>query len=169
MHDVLAQRLPDRSGIRIVPIRRHPVRHLPCYVHRLPEETLGGVHIAMFAEHGVNEVAIPINGAIEIFPLPVDLDVNSWNANDKRALLPLWSLSARHTGSPPSHPRQAHSRSATLPVSFVAQNPALRASVQPVHKNPQSQRLTSRYPRAAALAPPTGLSNRVCIWWPAWY
>ncbi len=41
----------------------------------LLEKSLGSIHVSLLAQHRVNEVPIPINGTIEVTPLPLDLDV----------------------------------------------------------------------------------------------
>jgi hypothetical protein len=68
----------DRPWIAVAPIPGHPIgRNTGDHLGRL-EERLRGGHVAMLAEHHV-EPAGATNGAIEITPLPVDLDVGLVN------------------------------------------------------------------------------------------
>ena len=45
--------------------------------HRLggAEERLGGCHVAVFTEQHVDQVSVPVDGAIEIAPAPVHFQV----------------------------------------------------------------------------------------------
>jgi hypothetical protein len=70
-----AQRRPDRAGIAVVPIRSDLIRrdagdHLGGF-----EERLRGGHVAVLAEHHVDQRAGAIDGAVEITPVPMHLDV----------------------------------------------------------------------------------------------
>ena len=71
-----AQDRPDRAGITVMPIRGDPIgRDAGDHLGRL-EECLRGGHVAVLAEHHVDQRAGAIDGTIEVTPLPVDLD--SW-------------------------------------------------------------------------------------------
>ena len=75
MPNTCAQGRPDRARITVVPIRGDPVGcDAGDHLGRL-EERLRGGHTAMFAEHHVDQRAGAISGAVEITPLPVDLDI----------------------------------------------------------------------------------------------
>jgi hypothetical protein len=45
------------------------------HIDGLLEKALGRLHISLLAEHGVNQVAIPIDGAIEVAPFPFDVHI----------------------------------------------------------------------------------------------
>jgi hypothetical protein len=69
------QRRPDRTRITVVAVRGYPVRrHIGDCFGGL-EERLRGIHVAMLAEHHVDQHAVAVNGAIQIAPMPVHLDV----------------------------------------------------------------------------------------------
>ena len=70
-----AQDRPDRAGIAVVPICGDPVGRDPGDHFGRLEERLRRSHVAMLAEHHVDQRAGAINGTVEITPLPVDLDV----------------------------------------------------------------------------------------------
>jgi hypothetical protein len=70
-----AQRGADRPGVAVVAVCRDPVR---CHAgHRLgrAEERLSGRHVAVLAEQHVDQVPVPVDGAIEIAPAPVHFQV----------------------------------------------------------------------------------------------
>jgi FkbM family methyltransferase len=66
---------PDRAGIAVVAIRGHPVRGDVGDCLGGLEERFRGGHVAVFAEHHVDQRAAAVNGAIKIAPVPVDFDV----------------------------------------------------------------------------------------------
>ena len=75
MPHTYAQHRSDRTRITVVPIRGNPVgRDTGDHLGRR-EERLRRSHVAVLAEHHVDQRARPINGTVEITPLPVDLDV----------------------------------------------------------------------------------------------
>jgi hypothetical protein len=45
----------------------------------LLEKALSGVHISLLAEHGVNQIAILINGTIQVAPLSLDSSISLIN------------------------------------------------------------------------------------------
>lgn len=75
MHDLLAERFTDRSRIGVVAVGRDMFRHLPSHLQRSGEEPFGCVHIPMLTQHRIDEVAITIDGAVEILPVASDADV----------------------------------------------------------------------------------------------
>src|ERR1700761_6412600 len=75
MAHTCSQGRPDRAGITVVPIRGDPVgRDAGDHLGRL-EECLRGGHVAVLAEHYVDQRPRTIDGTIEITPLAVNLDV----------------------------------------------------------------------------------------------
>src|SRR5580693_10465874 len=71
---------PDRARVAVVAIRGHPVRdNIGDGLGGL-EERLGSRHVAVLAEHHVDQRTVSVNGAIEIAPMPVHLDVRLVNA-----------------------------------------------------------------------------------------
>jgi hypothetical protein len=60
-------------------VRRHSVR--PKAYRRLcrAEEGLGGLHVAVLAQHGVDQVSVPVDGAIQIGPLAPGLEIGLVN------------------------------------------------------------------------------------------
>jgi hypothetical protein len=72
MENVFAKDLADRTGIRTVPICGYSLWSLANCLEGLLEKTLGGVHISLLAEHGINQIAILINGTIQVAPLSLD-------------------------------------------------------------------------------------------------
>ena len=65
----------DRAWIAVVAIRRHPVGDNVGDGLSGLEERHCGRHIAMLAEHHIDQRAVAIDGAVEIAPVPVNLDV----------------------------------------------------------------------------------------------
>jgi hypothetical protein len=59
---------PDRTGIAIVAIRGHPVRDNISDGLGGLEECLRGVHVAVLAEHHIDQRAVAVDGAIQIAP-----------------------------------------------------------------------------------------------------
>lgn len=50
--------------VGILPIGRHLCRFVANHFSRLGEELLGRLHIPVLGEHGINQVAVPINGPL---------------------------------------------------------------------------------------------------------
>src|SRR5688500_4761749 len=69
----VAQYLPNRTRVRIMPIASCLPRRSPYNRESATEEALGCGHIPRCAAHRVNQVALPINSSIEIAPLPFNL------------------------------------------------------------------------------------------------
>jgi hypothetical protein len=74
--DRSSERRADCPGIGAMPVGRHSVR--PITYRRLcgAEEGLGGRHVAALAQHGVDQVSVPIDGSIQIGPFAPDLEVS---------------------------------------------------------------------------------------------
>ncbi len=69
--DSIAKRFADCPGIGVMPIRRHLIWSMTNRLNCLLEKALGRLHGALLAEHRINQIAIPIDGPIEITPLPM--------------------------------------------------------------------------------------------------
>src|SRR3954451_617778 len=69
----LAQRGADRPGVAVVAVGRDPIWRDAG--HRLggAEELLSGSHVAVLAEQHVDQVPVPVDGAIQIAPAAMDL------------------------------------------------------------------------------------------------
>src|SRR5512142_863626 len=75
MQHVTAKRLADRTWIGIMPIGRDSFWGVADDVASLLEKALGGLHISFLAQPGVHQIAIPIDGTIQITPFAMDTDV----------------------------------------------------------------------------------------------
>src|SRR4051812_8095565 len=71
----LAQLGADRPGVAVVAIGRDPVRCHPSHRFGRPKERLRGFHVAVLAEQHVDQVPVPVDGAIEIAPPPLHFQV----------------------------------------------------------------------------------------------
>src|ERR671916_2120983 len=75
VHDTPAERRADRPRVGAVPVRGDPVRSnagdRPCRA----EEGLGRRHVAVLAEHRVDEIAVAVDRAIQVRPAAADLQV----------------------------------------------------------------------------------------------
>src|ERR1700722_15226017 len=70
-----AQHRPDRARITVMPIRGDPIgRDAGDHLGRR-EERLRGGHVAVLAEHHVDQRAGAIDGTVEITPVSLNLDV----------------------------------------------------------------------------------------------
>ena len=65
----------DGSAVGRMGIGRDPQRLGACHLHQPSQKAPGGVLVAVLAEHGVEEVAIAVDGAVEIAPAARDLHV----------------------------------------------------------------------------------------------
>jgi hypothetical protein len=63
------------SWIGIVPVCGHLCRSVTNYLTGLREELLGCLHIPVLREHGINQVAVPVYGPVQVAPFAIDLDV----------------------------------------------------------------------------------------------
>ena len=75
MLDFVAEHLPNRTRIRIVPIAGYLPRRSIYNRESATEEALGCRHIPRRAEHRVDQVAFSINRSVEIAPFPFDLQI----------------------------------------------------------------------------------------------
>ena len=51
-------------------IRGHSLWFAVIKLSSLLEKPFGGVHIAGLAEHGINQIAVAVDGTVEVVPLP---------------------------------------------------------------------------------------------------
>jgi hypothetical protein len=72
VENVHAKDLADRTWGRTVPICGSSLWSMTTCPKGLLEKALSGVHISLLAEHGVNQIAILINGTIQGAPLSLD-------------------------------------------------------------------------------------------------
>jgi hypothetical protein len=96
---------PDRARVAVVAIRGHPVRDNIGDCLGGLEERLRSRHVTVLAEHHVDQRAVAVNGAIEIAPMPVHLDVRLVNVPalpdpTASATAQTFSQSRRELGSP---------------------------------------------------------------------
>ena len=73
---VLPQRRTDRTRVAVVPVGGHPFRRDAGDCLGRSEERFRGNHVAVLAEHHVDQRPVAVNGAIEIAPLSVHLDIS---------------------------------------------------------------------------------------------
>ena len=79
MPNHFAQLAPDRGRVIVMTIGRDSIRDNPGHHRGRTKERLGGGEIAVLAQHHVNEGTIAVDGAIEIAPVAVNLDVRLIN------------------------------------------------------------------------------------------
>jgi hypothetical protein len=72
MLHIFVQHFPYCSWIGGMPIRCDPFRSVTNDSKSLLEEALGRIHIPLFTEPRINQIAIGINGPREIAPFPFD-------------------------------------------------------------------------------------------------
>ncbi len=65
--------LQHRVGV--MSIGRHPLWCVTNHIDSLLEKAPGCLHISLLTQHGVNHIAIAIDGAIEVAPFSLDVDV----------------------------------------------------------------------------------------------
>ena len=73
--DCLAQDGTDCSGIGAMAVYRHPVRPETHGRPSRPEEGLCRLHVAVLAEHGIDQVPVPVDRPAEVGPATTDLQV----------------------------------------------------------------------------------------------
>ncbi len=56
-------------------VARHAHCGLAYHFQCSHKESFGRVHIALLSQHGIDQVALPVNRAVEVLPLPSDADV----------------------------------------------------------------------------------------------
>ena len=79
VNDLTAQGLADGTRVGIMPIGRHSLWGVTNHIDSLLEEALRCFHVSLFAEHGINQIAIAIAGPIELAPLSMDADIRFIN------------------------------------------------------------------------------------------
>jgi len=67
------QYLANGARVGIMSVRRHLLRRMPDHRTRPREEALGGVHVARFAQHRIDQVALGIDRSVEVAPPSVHL------------------------------------------------------------------------------------------------
>src|SRR4051794_9647439 len=72
---IFAQLGADRPGVAVVAVGRDPVRRDAGDRLRGAEERLSGRHVAVLAEQHVDQVPVPVDGAIQIAPAPMHFQV----------------------------------------------------------------------------------------------
>ncbi len=92
MDDLTAKGLANRTRVGIMAVGRHPLRRVTNDSNGLLEKALGRLQVSLLVEQGIDQIAILIDGAIEIAPFPFDVDVGFIN-------VPGWALLA-HVVSP---------------------------------------------------------------------
>ena len=75
MPDRASERRVDSPGIGPKAVRRHPVRWEAGGRFYRAEKGLGGFHVAVLAQPGVDQVSISIDGTIQVDPFTPDLEV----------------------------------------------------------------------------------------------
>lgn len=75
MYDFAAQDTTDGTRIRIVAIGRHALRLVTNRLDGLLEKGRGCCQIAGRAEHRINQIAVAVDGPVQVMPRPIDLDV----------------------------------------------------------------------------------------------
>src|ERR1700730_16252624 len=75
MSHFLPQHAADRSGIRAMAVSGHPVRAKAHGGLGRAKEGLSGLHVAVLAQHGVDQVSVPVDRPIKVTPLAPDLQI----------------------------------------------------------------------------------------------
>ena len=75
MLDSLARHFRDCSWIRAMPVGGDLFGMTTGYDLGAAEEALGGGPVALWAQHRIHQVAIPVDGAIQIHPPPTHLEI----------------------------------------------------------------------------------------------
>ena len=75
MPHALAEFGADRPGVAVVAVGRDPIRGHAGDRLGGAEERLSGRHVAVLAEQHVDQVPVPVDGAIQVAPAPVHLEI----------------------------------------------------------------------------------------------
>ena len=75
MRHPLPEDVPNRARIGIMAIGRDAIRRHPSHHPCRPNKGLGRREIACIAEPHVHEVAVSINGTVQVIPLPLNFDL----------------------------------------------------------------------------------------------
>ena len=73
MSDGLAHYSAERPRIGAMSIRRHPLRAVAHGCPGQAEEGLGCLHVPVLAQHGVDQVPVPVDCPIQVAPATPDL------------------------------------------------------------------------------------------------
>src|SRR6266568_7499245 len=76
---LVAERFTHCSWIRGMTVRGHLFRRMANNSESLLEKLLGCLHISLFAQLRIHQIAISINGPIEIAPFSLNLDIRLIN------------------------------------------------------------------------------------------
>lgn len=79
MLNVAAHYLAYCSWIGRMAVRRHLIGNMANDINRLLEKLLGRLHVPLLAQPRINQIAIPIDGPVQITPLPMHLHVRFIN------------------------------------------------------------------------------------------
>ena len=107
MENVLAKDCADGTWVRTVSIRDHSLWSLATCLEGLLEKALGSVHSAFLTEHGINQMAILLDGTRHGAPLSLDPHVGFSNVPGH----PRWSA------TPPPHLLSDHRSKSGLPIA----------------------------------------------------
>jgi hypothetical protein len=75
MLDVVPHCLANGTWIGRMTIRRHLIRNRANHSNSLLEKSPGRLHIPFFAQQRIHQIAIMVNGSIQITPLPMHFEV----------------------------------------------------------------------------------------------
>src|SRR5947209_1679046 len=77
VYDLAAKRFADCTWIGAMSVCRDSLGGMTHCLERLLEKALRGIHISLLTQHGVNQVAVMINGTREIAPAPMNFDIRA--------------------------------------------------------------------------------------------
>jgi hypothetical protein len=72
MHHRISQGLAHCTGIGTMPVCRDRIWRLANYSQSVLEELFGRIHVPLFTQPRINQIAILVNGPIQIPPLSTD-------------------------------------------------------------------------------------------------
>jgi hypothetical protein len=75
MGDRVAECLAQSTRVGVMSIGRDLLWGMTNGSNRLPEKAPGRLYVSLLAQHGVHQVAISINVAIEVAPFPMHFDI----------------------------------------------------------------------------------------------
>src|SRR6476661_2970923 len=75
MQHLATQYLADGPGVGVVTIGGYSFWRAAGDFLGLPKEFLGYRHVALLAQHGVHQIAVPVDGPIQVMPLAGHFDV----------------------------------------------------------------------------------------------
>jgi len=68
VENIIAKRFADGAWVGAMSVRRNELWGMANCLECLLKKALGRIHIALLAEHGINQVPITINGTIQVTP-----------------------------------------------------------------------------------------------------